>query len=69
MKAPIFHGYNERTAAGYVPDARTATRIAEAVWIPIYGREKSDYSDRFTPNSAVACGWYMVRFTSRDWGG
>jgi len=24
---------------GFVPDAATATRIAEAVWIPIYGAE------------------------------
>jgi NTF2 fold immunity protein len=23
--------------AGYVPDAKTAVRIAEAIWIPIYG--------------------------------
>lgn len=25
---------------GFVPDAATAGRIAEAVWIPIYGEEK-----------------------------
>jgi hypothetical protein len=25
---------------GFVPDAVTASRIAEAVWIPIYGEEK-----------------------------
>lgn len=24
---------------GFVPDSQTATRIAEAVWIPIYGEE------------------------------
>ena len=24
---------------GFVPDSRTAIRIAEAVWIPIYGEE------------------------------
>src|SRR2546423_12101382 len=29
--------HNYAPAAGYVPDARTAIRIAEAVWIPIYG--------------------------------
>jgi hypothetical protein len=28
---------------GYVPDAKTAMRIAEAVWIPVYGeREIAD---------------------------
>ena len=25
---------------GFVPDSSTATRIAEAVWIPIYGEEQ-----------------------------
>jgi len=24
---------------GFVPDEKTATRIAEAVWVPIYGEE------------------------------
>ena len=29
-----------RPAAGYVPDAATAIRIAEAVWTPIYGERQ-----------------------------
>jgi hypothetical protein len=29
--------HNYVPPAGYVPDAKTAIRIAEAVWIPIYG--------------------------------
>jgi hypothetical protein len=29
--------HNYRPGAGYVPDAETAMRIAEAVWLPIYG--------------------------------
>jgi NTF2 fold immunity protein of polymorphic toxin system component len=35
--------------AGYVPDAETAMRIAEAVWLPIYGAavlEKRPWSAR-----------------------
>lgn len=28
-----------RPKAGYVPDAATAIKIAEAVWLPIYGEE------------------------------
>jgi hypothetical protein len=28
------------SSAGFVPDEVTATRIAEAVWIPIYGRKQ-----------------------------
>jgi hypothetical protein len=29
--------HNFRPEAGYVPDAETAIKIAEAVWLPIYG--------------------------------
>jgi hypothetical protein len=29
--------HNYRPPAGYVPDAETAMKIAEAVWLPIYG--------------------------------
>ena len=29
--------HNFRPEAGYVPDAETAMKIAEAVWLPIYG--------------------------------
>ena len=29
--------HNCRPDAGYVPDAKTAMKIAEAVWLPIYG--------------------------------
>jgi hypothetical protein len=29
--------HNYRSEAGYVPDADTAMKIAEAVWLPIYG--------------------------------
>ena len=29
--------HNYRPPEGYVPDAKTAERIAEAIWIPVYG--------------------------------
>jgi len=32
--------HNVKPAAGYVPDKETAIKIAVAVWIPIYGKEK-----------------------------
>lgn len=32
--------HNYMPPSGYVPDAQTAIRIAEAVWEPIYGKEK-----------------------------
>jgi len=32
--------HNYKPKAGYVPDAKTAIRIAEAVLSPIYGEEK-----------------------------
>ena len=31
--------HSVRPSAGYVPEEETAIRIAEAVWIPIYGRK------------------------------
>lgn len=30
---------NYKPKAGYVPDAETAIKIAEAIWLPIYGKE------------------------------
>ena len=32
--------HNVKPKAGYVPDAKTAIRIAVAVWEPIYGEEQ-----------------------------
>ena len=34
------HEHNVKPAAGYVPNAATAVRIAEAVWLPIYGEHE-----------------------------
>jgi hypothetical protein len=34
---------NVKPAAGYVPDAKTAIRIAEAVLIPIYGEKEVQF--------------------------
>ena len=34
------HGQSFKPEEGYVPDAKTAIRIALAVWEPIYGIEK-----------------------------
>lgn len=36
--------YNYVPKEGYVPDAETAVKIAEAIWLPIYG--KSIYSSK-----------------------
>ena len=33
--------HNLKPKGGYVPDAKTAIRIAVAVWEPIYGRSRS----------------------------
>jgi hypothetical protein len=34
------HKHNYMPSKGYVPDAKTAIRIAVAVWSPIYGEKK-----------------------------
>ena len=31
--------YSYQPDEGYVPDAKTASKIAEAVWVPIYGEK------------------------------
>lgn len=38
---------NYRPSKGYVPDADTAIRIAEAVWMPIYGKDLLDTEKPF----------------------
>jgi hypothetical protein len=43
---------------GYVPDATTAIRIAEAVWIPIYGQAK--LSDEKPFNARLVNGVWIV---------
>lgn len=35
--------YNNPNVDGFVPDGETAIRIAEAVWLPIYGSEIKYY--------------------------
>ncbi len=43
-----FEGRNSvKPKAGFVPDEETAIRIAEAVWIPIYGKEKVESQKPF----------------------
>jgi hypothetical protein len=34
--------HNVKPETGYVPDAKTAVAIAEAVWLPIYGESVLD---------------------------
>jgi hypothetical protein len=43
--APGQHSY--RPKQGYVPDATTAIAIAEAVWLPIYGKKTLDQERPF----------------------
>jgi NTF2 fold immunity protein len=39
MMTPYPPNASYKPPKGYVPDAATAIKIAEAVWIPIYGKE------------------------------
>ena len=40
LAIPIAMGQSYKPTGGYVPNATTATKIAEAVLIPVYGEEK-----------------------------
>lgn len=52
------HDYNFRPKDGFVPDATTASRIAEAVWLPIYGKE-AIYEERPYHTKRVGDLWYV----------
>lgn len=52
------HEFNYRPKQGYVPDATTATRIAEAVWLPIYGKDTID-GERPFHAKRVGDLWYV----------
>ena len=45
LLAPIVAGQGVKPTGGFVPDAKTATKIAEAVLVPVYG-EKQIESER-----------------------
>ncbi len=47
LLVPAF-GQGYRPKSGYVPDAKTAVRIAEAVLIPVYGEKKVESERPFT---------------------
>ena len=44
---------------GFVPDKETAMRIAEAVWIPIYGKDKIESEKPFEAQSKTIDAWYF----------
>jgi len=46
---------------GYVPDAATAIKIAEAIWMPIYGEETSKGERPFA--AQLANGVWIVQGT------
>jgi hypothetical protein len=35
----LFSGFNYQTPLNYVPNKETAIKIAEAIWLPIYGEQ------------------------------
>jgi NTF2 fold immunity protein len=50
--------FNYHPKEGYVPDATAASRIAEAVWIPIYG-EKTIFEERPYRAKRIGNLWYV----------
>ena len=55
-------------ASGFVPDAATAKRIAEAVWLPIYGKKVlSEKPYQATLNSKGV--WVVEGFLPKDMDG
>ena len=63
LAIPIAMGQGRRPPGGYVPDATTATKIAEAVLIPVYGEEKINSEKPF--NAELKGGVWTVSGTLR----
>jgi hypothetical protein len=59
--APVAIGQGLPPKAGYVPDSKTAIRIAEAVLAPIYGEEKINAERPF--NAELKHGTWTVTGT------
>lgn len=59
---------NFRPPAGYVPDAATAIRIAEAVWSPIYGKDKIESERPFVAELSGDV-WTVTGSLPKGWKG
>jgi hypothetical protein len=54
---------------GFVPDAQTAEKIAEAVWIPIYGKDRVDSKKPFTSKLSNNLVWVVQGTVKTEKGG
>ncbi|HEY1422601.1 MAG TPA: NTF2 fold immunity protein [Candidatus Acidoferrum sp.] len=61
--APTAIGQGYKPEAGFVPDAKTAVKIAEAVLIPVYGEKKIEAERPF--NAELKEGEWTVSGTLR----
>ena len=84
LYAALAHGqappHNYKPAAGYVPDADTAIRIALAVWEPIYGKKQIDLEKPYRatlkmgvwivegslPHGWTVGGWAIAEISASD---
>jgi len=68
MMTPYPPNTSYKPSKGYVPDAATAIKIAEAVWIPIYGKETLKDERPFTAD--LVNGIWIVKGTlPKGWKG
>jgi hypothetical protein len=54
---------------GFIPDAQTAEKIAEAVWIPIYGKDRVDSKKPFTSKLSNNSVWIVQGTVKTEKGG
>ena len=59
--------YSYRPPEGYVPDAKTAIRIAEAVWLPIYGKKVLDDEKPFLARLGPDQKFWIVEGNTVSW--
>ncbi len=55
-------------ASGFVPNKETAMKIAEAVWLPIYGKEVLDHEKPFEATLEGDL-WHVEGFLPEGWKG
>jgi hypothetical protein len=59
--------YSYRPPEGYVPNAKTAIRIAEAVWLPIYGKKVLDDEKPFLARLSSDQKYWIVEGNTISW--
>jgi hypothetical protein len=65
LAVPLVCGQGFKPAGGFVPNADTAVKIAEAVLVPVYGKDRIESERPFTAKLKRMSGRFKVRCTAQ----